>query len=163
MNGEIGELRCAVPPHPAAPETVQTEDDFLIVEVPASVGANAAAVLGNIVGSESVGTRARAAGARSGRTDEKVCARKDAVAEPVVQSEDLVVSKARVKRGLGDDIWRWVEGIAACRATGSVVDGGGSAGGRIGTGRATSDSVVVTVACARCAEQEIVRVAVGGE
>ena len=118
MNGKIGKLCGAVPPHSAATKTVQTEHDVFIVESPASVGAKAAAVSRGVIGTQSAGACTVALfGQGPVCADDEVSARKDAVAEPVIESEDLVVSKTRIERRLGDDIGRWVEGISAAGDT----------------------------------------------
>ena len=164
MNRKIGKLSCAVSAHSAASETMQTENDVLIEEIPAGVGSETAAVFRGVIGAQSAGTCNRGvARARPSLADGEVCAGEDAVAEPVIQSEDLVVPKTRIERDLGDDIRRRVEGICGCRGTSNVVDGSGCAGGGVGVGGATGDSVVVAVGRARRAEQEIVGVAVGGK
>src|SRR5438132_3115254 len=110
IDRSVGKSAGTVPADSTAAETVDTEDDMLVGEGPAGVGADTAAVSGNFSGSESVGTRGSAAAAQHGRCD--VLAGINAVAEAAEQTEDLVVSKARLEGDFRDEIGRRVEGVS---------------------------------------------------
>src|SRR5271166_977064 len=107
--------------------------------VPSCAGSHAAAILGGAV------SRCRSAGecgrgatrgnySRASGRRVRLLARKDAIAETVVDPEYFVVSKSGIERNLGDQIRRRVEGIV----------GGG----------------VIAVAGAGFSEQEVRRVSV---
>src|SRR3984957_2148903 len=102
---------------------MQSEIDVLVVERPACVGANAAAVLRAVEGLRRAWPR-KASAARAGKI---LLAGKNPVAEAAVHSEHLVVSKARLKGKLRDDVGRGVERIVGNIGSGGC--GGGSGGG----------------------------------
>src|SRR5579872_7133539 len=164
MNRKIGKLAGAVPPHSTASKTVQTKNDVFIKEIPAGVGSDAATIFRGVKGADSTRTcNCRVGRARPSFADGEVCAREGAVAESIIQSENLVVSKTRIERDLGDDVRRRVEGISGGRGASDVVRGTGCAGRSVRVGGATGDCVIVTVGRARLAEQEVVGIAVRGK
>src|SRR5258708_3723188 len=130
---------------------------MLVGEGPPGVGAKAAAVLRTIEGL----CRARGREAAAARTGKIFFAGKYAVAEPAVDPENFVVSKARLKDEFRDDVRRRVEGIAGSRRTSG--DGVAASSGVVDSG-ASRDAIVVEAAtCAGGAYQEIGRVAMSGD
>src|SRR5208282_2123781 len=133
-NRKIGKLSCAVTADSAASEAMEAKDDVLVGEVPAGIGAKASAFFRGVVGSR---RGSGASGGAQGRGRSKFDAREDAVGEAVYDTKYLVVPKAGIKGGFGDEIGRRI--------------------GRVSPG------CVVAIAGARFAEQEIVGVSVRGE
>src|ERR1700733_10314050 len=98
---------------------MQTENNMLVGEVPAGVGADASTLFRGVEGSDGVGSRHAIA---DGCGRRYLATRIDTVRESICEAKNFVVSKAGIEGGLDDDIGRRI--------------------GRVGAGR------VVAVACA---------------
>ena len=107
MNRSIRKLSRTVTPHTATPEAMQAENEMLVVEGPASVGADASAVLRSVVSFVCIGR-----GRRAARLARKILhAGEYAIPEAVEDSEYFVVSKAGIESQFGDNIGRGIEGV----------------------------------------------------
>ena len=111
MGGNVQQSCRAIAAHSAASKAMQSEINMLVCKGPAHVGAKAAAILGRIEGSRSIRARLGCGAADGGCS--YVFARKDAVPETAVHTENFVVAEAGLEGQLRDDIRRRIKRIVS--------------------------------------------------
>src|ERR1035438_10292129 len=97
---------------------MQTEVEPLFGKRPPGIGADAAAILRGIKGSQGVGARGSGTAAGRSAAASYIDPRTDPVTKAVVQTEYFVVPESRLKSEFRDDIRGWVERIARRQSTG---------------------------------------------
>src|SRR5438552_12015507 len=120
MDSHVRQSCRAVASHSATSKTMQSEINMLVCKRPARVSAKSAAVLGRVEGSGSIRARLGGAAAESGRS--YIFARKHAISEAAIHSEDFIVSEAGLESKFCDDIGRWIKRIIGVKVVKTAAD-----------------------------------------